>query len=184
MIQYGEQLKSENVFKTFKFDDAGDFITIRTTSLKLLDSEQYGKFISVCGISFNSEAASEEEAIASIEPKSFTANKVIQNLFKSGAMKIGGTYKVTMTARKDSKYTNKAGEIKRCAAHQFEVVECFGIPKALEAALESEAINLADDVITDIRPLMEKIEASRNQNEGNASQPAQQTQPTQPKVRI
>lgn len=188
MIQFGESIKQENVYQTFKFDDAGDAITIRTTTLKLLDST-YGKFVTICGVSFNSQAATEEEAIASIQPASFTANTAIQNLLKTGAMKVGNTYKVTMTARKDSKYTNKKGEQKRLMAHQFEVVECFNIPPALEAALETEALNLADEIVTDIKPLIQQMEAEKVQAQGGVAVPTSptptpQAQPAQAKVRL
>lgn len=138
-LQYSEKIENLRKYAEFKFEEVGDSITLYYTENEEAESVQYGKFNTLCGVSFNPEASSVEEAVSSLELRNFVINTVIKNLIDNGRVKVGRVYKFSLTSKKDQKYIDKHGAEKKTRSKHYEVVEVIGIPQELMQAIKDFA---------------------------------------------
>lgn len=137
IVQFGEKLESSaySIYTTFKFEEVGDSITMLVTETGSGESK-YGKFKTLCGVSFNADAQNIQEAIGSIQLHSFVMSTVISNLFDSGKLCIGSVYNFKFHSERGTKYTDKHGKEKKTESNHFEVCEVLNLPEELKTALQ------------------------------------------------
>lgn len=153
-LQYSEKIENLSKYTAFKFEEVGDSLTLLFTEIGEAESVQYGKFNTFCGVSFNPELGSVDEAISTINMQSFVINTVIQNLIDTGRIKLGSVYKVTLTSQKGQKYVDKKGVERKTNSKHYEVVQVTGIPDELMSAL-NERVEVSG--VAPVQPVEENV---------------------------
>lgn len=138
VVTYGNVIETAPRYENFKFEEVNDSITILFVELGEGVSE-FGEFTTLCGVSFDPESATEEEAIQSIKLESFITQSVIQNLITAKKIVEGKVYQFTYTAPQGVKYVTKKGGEQRTKSKHYKVVEIVNIPPKLLQALQAAA---------------------------------------------
>lgn len=172
-ITYSQELNNLSVFEPVKLEGIGDFVTMLFSHIEDRTGS-FGDFKVLCGVGFNDEAKTVDEAIKSIKPVNLIAKTVINNLYESGRIKSGGIYKIKFTAHKGTEYINKNGAKARTNSDHYQVVELSQIPdklmKELDLALNDALVKSPKvEEVKEEPNEMASITASEPIDEGNSA---------------
>lgn len=146
-VQGNTEVKGSSPYKEYKFEEVGYTLTFMMVGSATRNSAEWGEFKVAEVVSFNGDAKSIEEAVASAELRSFALPTVLANQVENGMIVPNECYTVEFVLDKGDKYldkkTNKQAKSK---AKHFKVLR-LAVPQegidALRALTPNKMIKAA-----------------------------------------
>lgn len=114
----GNSPYKQHKINEFEKDEAIGFVYMNEETR---DSQDYGEFTVWQGVTFNTEAETEQELLESLELGSIIPNTILKNKQETGNLVAGELYKIVKTWDKGDKYKDKSGATKRAKGHGFDM---------------------------------------------------------------
>lgn len=129
-----EQTLNNSPYETFKFEEVGDTLTFYAVNIGERSGE-HGDFKVMEVVQWNKDAKTYDELKDSLKLVSFALKTWLSNAVDQNLLLPGGFYTITLTAKRDTKYTcKKTGGQKKTKSDNFKI-DRLGLS-------DTEAINI------------------------------------------
>lgn len=111
---------NQSPYEAFKFEEVGDSVTIYAVNIGERSGE-HGVFQVMEAVQWNPDANNYEELEKSLKLISFPLKTWLRNAVKDKKLELGKFYTITLSLKRDMKYSDKNGGSKKAKSDNFNI---------------------------------------------------------------
>lgn len=133
---------NQSPYEAFKFEEVGDSVTIYAVNIGERNGE-HGEFKVMEAVQWNPEAKNYEELEESLKLISFPLKTWLSNAVTDKKLELGKFYTITLSLKRDMKYTDKNGGSKKAKSDNFKIDRLGISDEKAKEIIKSYAPNIA-----------------------------------------